>query len=171
MMIKPQAADIDLETPGVYLGKSNTGLGIFAVRHAREGEVLLHLNGDAISLEESIALGEDECYSVQVEANGYIQPGSPARFINHSCEPNCGLTGDLFLVAITDIDKDEELFFDYSTTMLERRWEMDCGCGTSSCRGRIRDFDTLPPHLQQHYRSLGIVQPFILEQIDRNVKP
>jgi hypothetical protein len=169
-MIKPQAADTDIQNTNVYIGKSNMGIGIFAVRSVRKGEVLLQLNGDIISLEDSIALGEDECYSVQVEAREYIQPGAPARFINHSCDPNCGLTGDLFLVAICDIGKDEELFFDYSTTMLERRWEMDCKCGTAICRGRIRDFDTLPENLQQHYRSLGIVQPFILEQIDRNTQ-
>ena len=61
---------------------------------------------------------------------------------------------------------DNEIVFDYSTTMLERHWELDCGCKSQHCRLRIRDFDLIPATLQRHYLSLGIVQSFIVSALD-----
>ena len=39
----------------------------------------------------------------------------PGDMINHSCEPNCGLLGQMLLVAMRDIARGEELCFDYAT--------------------------------------------------------
>ena len=57
--------------------------------------------------------------------------------VNHSCAPNLGLfpmvgaggvDGDLFLVARREIAAGEELSFDYSTSMVDEPWAMDCAC-------------------------------------------
>ena len=60
----------------------------------------------------------------------------------------------------------EEIRFDYSTTMLERAWELNCACGSPRCRGLIQDFDLLPIALQTFYLRLGIVQNFIVNEIE-----
>ncbi|KAL9012816.1 MAG: hypothetical protein Q9173_002447 [Seirophora scorigena] len=69
--------------------------------------------------------------------------GGIARFINHSCTPNCTakiITVDrskrIVIYALRDIGKDEELTYDYK---FEREWGSDdripCLCGSSGCKG------------------------------------
>ncbi len=145
----------------VKIGETRFGKGVFTMEHVKKGEHVMTFRGRRISFEESVAMGTDECYSLQVGEKEYVHLDSPSRFVNHSCDPNCGLDGNLFLISLTDIPAGSELNFDYSTTMLERRWEMDCRCGSSACRGRILDFDYLPVALQKRYLSQGFVQPFI----------
>ena len=92
-------------------------------------------------------------------------------FVNHSCEPNVGITDDLTLVTLRPIEKDEEIRFDYSTTMYERYYTMSCDCGSKICRGTIEDFDLLPDHLQKRYLKLGIVQSFIRDRVLSHTSP
>lgn len=62
----------------------------------------------------------------------------------------------------------EEITWDYSTTMDEDKWEMDCVCQSKNCRKRIKDFKYLPKEIQQKYIKLGIVPDYILENLKRN---
>lgn len=62
-----------------------------------------------------------------------------------------------------DIKKDEECTFDYSTTMDEDDWEMDCSCGSKNCRHQIRDFKYLPKKLQEKYIEMGIIPDYIVK--------
>jgi hypothetical protein len=147
----------------LYIADSLLGFGAFASRNINRGEIIHKLSGREISFSESVAMGKDQSFSLQVSKNTYIFLDAPGKFINHSCEPNCGLKPDLSLVALRDIRRDEQFFYDYSTTMLERHWQMRCECQTLSCRGLVRDFDLLPEELQKTYLRLGIVMPFIIE--------
>lgn len=65
-------------------------------------------------------------------------------------------------MAIKDIEKGEEITWDYSTTMDEDIWEMDCNCGSKKCRKRIRDFKYLPKEIKERYVKLGIVPDYNL---------
>jgi len=67
-------------------------------------------------------------------------------------------------MAIRNIKEGEELSFDYSTTMDEDGWEMDCLCGDPACRNKVRDFRHLTPSLQDRYISLGVVMPYIVRK-------
>jgi hypothetical protein len=107
---------------------------------------------------------------LQIGPDLYINPESPGKFINHSCDPNCGLV-NLMLTAIRDIKQGEELSYDYSTTMLERHWVMNCACGYDACRKVIEDFDMLPRERQKYYMNLGVVQPFIVEFLKQPTQP
>lgn len=71
--------------------------------------------------------------------------GNEARFINHSCEPNCEIVIErkrIFIEARQDIQPGEELTYDYA---LEREGGDDeeteqrfaCDCGASTCRGTM----------------------------------
>ena len=102
---------------------------------------------------------------MQVNDEKYIDMKESSRCINHSCNPNSGLVfkkNKIMLTAIRTIRKYEEITWDYSTTMDEDEWEMDCLCGNKNCRKRIRDFKYLPRRIQQKYIKLGIVPKYIL---------
>jgi uncharacterized protein len=73
-------------------------------------------------------------------------------FINHSCEPNVGFGGNIVLVAMRDIDAGEELTTDYAL-FDDYDGEMECRCGTASCRGTIGGRDWRRPELQRRYGS------------------
>jgi len=64
--------------------------------------------------------------------------------LNHSCEPNLGLQGQVVFLSLRDIEADEELIFDYSMTD-DEPYEMKCRCGMPNCRGTITGFDWLKP--------------------------
>ena len=78
------------------------------------------------------------CAAIQVGVNAWMwSSGGLDDLVNHSCAPNLGLfpmvgadggDGDLFLVARRDIAAGEELSFDYSTSMVDEPWAMDCAC-------------------------------------------
>lgn len=66
-------------------------------------------------------------------------PSNPAKFANHSCEPNCEAVnwrGQIWLVALRAIAPGEELTFDYGYA-LEHFLDHPCRCGAGSCPGYI----------------------------------
>ena len=71
-------------------------------------------------------------------------------FINHSCEPSVGFAGSIVLMAMRDISAGEELTTDYAL-FDDYEGEMECRCGTASCRGVIGGRDWQRPELQQRY--------------------
>lgn len=149
-------------------GISRFGKGLFSTMSFRPGNVISVISGSPMTFLDTIHLGEQECYPIQIGRDNYLYTDEPLCFINHSCEPNCGINDSQELVAIAAIEPGEELFFDYSTTMFERHWEMNCQCGTASCRGVIKDFDSLPPDVRTKYISLNVVPAFIIKEMNEN---
>jgi len=137
------------------------GRGLFAVDGFRENERILVLKGPRYGREDPIHETEEGANLLQTGRRSYILLRELGVFANHSCDPNAGIRSNRHLVAIRDIAAGEEIRFDYSTTMDEDFWTMDCCCGSQSCRGLIRDFHTLPPALRQRYLDLDVVQGFI----------
>lgn len=150
--------------PAVRVAKSPHGLGLFAVGRIAAGAKIMVFTGQLLHLDEVLASGRDECYPLQLGRWTYLDLDVRSRVVNHSCAPNAGLRSDRILVALRDIAAGEEICYDYSTTMSERRWTMECACGTPACRGVIGDFHDLPIALQEHYLQLGVVQSFIVEE-------
>ena len=63
-----------------------------------------------------------------------------ARLINHSCNPNCEVTGKgtkLWITSIKNIKKEEELSYDYGFGFDEHYKDFPCKCGSSNCCGFI----------------------------------
>lgn len=71
--------------------------------------------------------------------------GNAARFLNHSCAPNCDAVfdeGRIWIDAIHDIEVGEELVYDYAYILPERhtpaaKRRFPCSCGAITCRGTI----------------------------------
>ncbi len=77
-----------------------------------------------------------------VDAQGdYVLCWDHARFMNHSCAPNCRSAGYDFEIAVRDIAPGEELTDDYGTLNLE--YDFDCACRAPQCRRRILPGDLL----------------------------
>ena len=149
----------------IDIAEGRFGRKVYATVPLIRDTLVVRFTGKLIDFNEALRLGDKESFALQVESNTYVYLDEPARFFNHSCDPNCGVRPDLTLVALRDIAKGEELTYDYSTTMLERKWTMDCKCGTNLCRGVVRDFDLVPEERRGYYLNRGVVQDFIVRSL------
>lgn len=147
-----------------WVGGCNLGKGLFAKRHINKGEEILRFTGDIIDFNQALAMGINQAYALQIGNNLYINLEEPGRFVNHSCNPNAGIRNDVVLVALQDIRKGEQVYYDYSATMDEDNWVMQCRCGSANCRKIVKDFKYLPSLVKQKYLDLGVVQRFIAIQ-------
>jgi len=119
---------------------------------------------DAIKLKSMTA--RERQLSVQVEEGLYLVselPGEGPDFINHSCDPNVGLNGQIVLVAMRDIEAGEEICIDYAMCDGSPYDEFDCGCGSALCRGRITGEDWQRPELIERYQ--GYFSPYLQRRI------
>jgi len=99
-------------------------------------------------------------YTFQVDYDRYKVPrkGSVGWFINHSCDPNCVVSGNS-VAARRDIKRGEELTFDYSTDVDWPGFAMACRCGGRGCRRTIRAYRFLPREVAMGYGRY--VAPYI----------
>jgi len=125
------------------------GRGAFALRRIPKGTRIVEYTGDRISPSEADRRQErkrsERTYFFTVNSRVVIDAshrGSRARFINHSCEPNCASTvekGRVYIEAVRDIEPGEELSYDYRLVIDGSGWresgaEFPCYCGTANCR-------------------------------------
>ena len=94
--------------------------------------------------------------AVQLDDDLFLVGGDHAEDVDHiahSCEPNCGMSGGMLLVALRDIAPGEALTYDHAMTDGDEYDSFDCTCGTASCRGTVTGQDWTLPELQLRYRS------------------
>jgi hypothetical protein len=72
-------------------------------------------------------------------------------FLNHSCDPNVGLAGNIVFVTLRNVSLGEELTIDYAMIDDHDDESMDCRCGSPNCRGTITGRDWQIEALQQRY--------------------
>lgn len=139
----------------VRVGSSAAGQGVFAAQHLAAGTVACRFAGPIVTAAE---VPDDEVrHALWLDTTRWLIPGAPARFINHSCAPNCTLEddpddGDAALVVTTrPVDAGEELSIAYDLMDADllaahagdpdyawhSAWTFDCRCGAPRCRGRI----------------------------------
>jgi uncharacterized protein len=131
------------------------GRGVFATRKIRKGAEIIEYRGEIIDDDEAdrrYPWSDDERHHTFLFAldNGDIidagKRGNAAKYINHSCDPNCEAVEDedsrVFIYALRDIGKGEELTYDYHFILDEphnaaNKKLYPCHCGTDKCRGTI----------------------------------
>ncbi|MDQ6757921.1 MAG: SET domain-containing protein [Bacteroidota bacterium] len=141
------------------------GKGIFTTIDLPKNSVLFKITGKPLTFDGTLALGNDECYCLQIAINKYIIPDYPFHLSNHSCDPNCGINRRMEFITLRNVTAGEEILWDYSTSMLEKHWAMQCDCGSLNCRQIIRDFDELTMDVQERYLNMEIVLPYIVEHL------
>jgi hypothetical protein len=133
------------------------GMGIFAVNAIRAGTTVAGFGGSVVDRAELDALADDvRTHALQIDDDLFIASSVPfddADFVNHSCDPNCGIVGSVLLVTMRNVAAGEELCFDYAMTDTDDYDEFDCSCGTPRCRGTITGVDWKEPELLDRYRG------------------
>jgi hypothetical protein len=145
------------------------GKGLFAKKDIPAFSVLFPLSGKPLNFKDTLSLKRKESHALQLGLDQYILCSNFFIYSNHCCEPNCGINHQLQFITIKNIVANEELCWDYSTSMFERHWTMKCLCNTASCRKIVTDFDLIPAQVQQQYTTLDIVLPFILENMNNRI--
>jgi hypothetical protein len=141
------------------------GRGVFAAEPIRRGSLILKFTGPLLRYDQTTPA----TLAVQIGPDLYLGgSGGMDDLVNHGCDPNSALRIDgtnVELFALRDIALDEEICFDYSTTMDEDDFEFDCRCGSANCRKVIGDFKHLPPELRRRYAELGAVPEYNLKYV------
>jgi len=118
------------------------GQGLFAAQDIRKGTRIIEYTGEKISKAESTRrLAEGNAYIFEFN-NRYDIDGegleNTARYINHSCAPNCEVektTKSIWILALRHIKAGEELTYNYGYDAKKYR----CHCGAPQCCGYILD--------------------------------
>jgi uncharacterized protein len=134
------------------------GTGLFAGRAFAEGETVLVLGGTLVDDAELVHLRRHSSLAVGEGINLLQAEDDPARYGNHSCEPNLWLADEVTVVTRRAVEAGEELTIDYAT-MTVVPWQMECSCGAPSCRGVVTGEDWRRRDLQERYA--GRFSPFI----------
>lgn len=146
------------------------GTGCFAREAIAVGETVVvkggHVFDRATRDEVEKTLGPAE---IQIADHLFIGPlaveerEASMMHLNHSCDPNLHIEGQIVFVASRDIAPGEELAFDYATGD-DDDWEMACACGAPDCRGTITGRDWRKPELQRKYA--GRFAAYLQRRID-----
>ncbi|MBS0467352.1 MAG: SET domain-containing protein-lysine N-methyltransferase [Proteobacteria bacterium] len=130
------------------------GRGVFAMQDIAEGEVIIEYKGEVISWQEAQDRHPHDpeqpnhTFYFHIDDEHVIDGkhhGNCARWINHSCDPNCYADergGRVFITALRNIAAGEELNYDYGLMVQERytkklKAEYPCWCGSRNCRGTL----------------------------------
>lgn len=123
---------------------ANRGKGIFALRNIKKGEVVLKRTGKILCVNSIKNIPKHiQDHWFPIGKKKYLLSNSPAKYLNHSCNPNAGIKNNKNLVAMCDIHKGEEITYDYSMVGVDD-WTMKCRCGEPNCRkviGKYKDLD------------------------------
>lgn len=125
--------DVDMNGH-VAVKRSKAGLGLYAARDFARGETVIEYVGERIRGDH----GRTNLYIFRVDREWDID-GSPrwntARYVNHSCKPNCEAVNDdgrIFIVAKRRIARGEELAYDYGEEYFKEYIEPK-GCRCIRC--------------------------------------
>lgn len=147
------------ERPAIIVRRSGIhGRGVYAARDIKRGERVVEYKGERISWKEALRRHPHDpeqpnhTFYFTIDEKRVIDGGSKgnaARWINHSCEPNCesemvekkGETR-VYIQAVRDIKAGEELSYDYGLEIdapytKKLKNEFACWCGAPRCRGTM----------------------------------
>jgi hypothetical protein len=144
------------------------GMGVFAREPVDKGELLVLWGGRILAESElDTEISHFTQRVLQIEAGLYMlqpEPLESSDYFNHSCNPNAGFSGQIALVAMRNIDPEEEVCFDYSMCDGSPYDEFICSCGSENCRGNITGDDWMHPDLQKRYT--GYYSPYLQRRIN-----
>lgn len=116
------------------------GLCRYAVKKIDKNDIVFVIGGIAKRPSESgwhKGLLIDEDLVIDLPVNSEYE-----AFINHSCNPNVYIDGQVVFRALRDIEEDEFITVDYGTFMLTKKpYITDCKCGSQNCRGTVTGND------------------------------
>jgi uncharacterized protein len=131
------------------------GRGVFAAEKIRKGTVIIEYKGQRAAWDDAMERPDSDpddpahTFLFELDDGRVIDArvrGNAARWINHSCDPNCKTfedeDGRVFIEARHKIRPGEELTYDYRLSVdgklsKDERRQYACRCGTKKCRGSL----------------------------------
>ena len=117
------------------IGRSGTGLGLFATKPIKRGGYIATYRGRRISTEEAERReARGARYMFAVNSRWTIDGSTRwnlGRYINHSCRPNAkpvGRNGGIVIVTLRRIEPGEEITFDYGREYFDYFFKNNCRC-------------------------------------------
>ena len=142
------------------------GQGVFATKQFQAGEIVMvgFIKEDNIDCNHS--------HASQMGEFRYAIHGGDITKVNHSCNPNCGISlnksGAHDFIAMHIIEIDDEITFDYAMRNYNIQYfPNECCCGESNCRGSITGWKDLPENLKSDYKEFAA--PYLIA-IDLKLK-
>ena len=132
---------------------TNDQNALFATQSFQPGEVIADFSAGTIAAEPTYL-------TVQVGIRKHItlQPEF-LQYINHSCEPNVFFnTTTMQLVALKEIQTEEEMTFFYPSTEWKMTQSFNCYCGSTQCLGKIKGAAFLSREAQEKYQFTDFIQ-------------
>lgn len=146
----------------VILSEGRFGKCLIVAEDILKDEEIVSFDGDEYTADKITDLSKDVAdHAIQFAEHQWRDSNSIARYINHSCNPNCGIKNLFTLVAMKDIKKGEELLWDYDMTE-DSDWRMDCLCGAENCRKVIGSFALVPNETRERYK--GYISQWLVEK-------
>ncbi|KAI5056550.1 hypothetical protein GOP47_0028368 [Adiantum capillus-veneris] len=157
------------------------GFGLQVLEDVSKGAFIIEYVGEVLDVaayearQKQYALeGQKHFYFMTLSGSEIIDAcykGNLGRFINHSCEPNCTtekwmVNGEVCigLFAIRDLEKGEEITFDYNFVRLCGAAAKKCLCGSRDCRGFIGGDPTTPQSVVQSDSDEDDPEPIMIEE-------
>jgi hypothetical protein len=131
------------------------GRGVFAMVPIARGTCLVKCDG-WLSASDKL---DDDWHAMQVGPDLWLCSNGDCldECINHSCEPNAGfVTGEPVLFALRDIGVGEQITWDYSTSIAEVGWTLECLCGAARCRRVARSWSELSAADRDRLRPIAL---------------
>lgn len=141
--------------PYVVRNSAIHGRGVFAATRIPKGETVIEYKGQRTSWDDAMERPDSDpddpshTFLFELDDGRVIDArvrGNAARWINHSCAPNCETyedeNGRVFIQARKKIEPGTELTYDYKLSVdgkltKEERARFECRCGTAKCRGSL----------------------------------
>jgi uncharacterized protein len=116
--------------------RSKTGLGLFSYEPIKKGSCIIEYTGRTLSEKEQYESNSKYLFEVNkiVTIDGAVRSNT-ARYINHSCRPNCEIDiyrGRVYVLAKRNIKAGEELTYDYDTEYFDE-YIKPVGCKCEKC--------------------------------------
>jgi len=92
---------------------------------------------------------DEVIYVIALRAFRWVIPSTSARYLNHSCDPNCRVLADGEVRTVRPVAEGEDLTIDYEWAdaadaeqhpdhyFWDDRWSFPCRCGAATCRGVV----------------------------------
>jgi len=136
-----------------------------ALQSFQPGEVIAGFSAGTIGAEPTYL-------TVQVDVGKHItlQPEF-LQYINHSCSPNVFFdTTTMQLVALKEIQQEDEMTFFYPSTEWEMIQPFNCYCGSPNCIGEIKGAAFLTKNIWKQYRLTDFIQQQLARRSARKVR-
>jgi len=145
------------ETNVVVRDTSVYGMSLYCTRPFKKDELVFTVFGPIVTV--------PTIYTVPIAHGLYIDPAEFTKYLNHCCDPTCGIKNRSQVVAMYDLQEGEQVAIDYAMIVPFYTTEMTdenrvCRCGSVRCRGKLGAYNELPDEVRQRYA--GYISEYLL---------